>query len=587
MIANNQNSIETRKVAELLALKFSIPSYQRGYRWDKAQVLALLNDVHEYVIDYQNEDAFYCLQPVVVAENANGEFELIDGQQRLTTILLILRYLNDTEFKTPKPIYGISFESRSQQQNFVEVVHDSAKCKDDIDLFHLNVAYVEIKHWFENLLLKNPSIGGDFYGKLINKVRFIWYEIKDGSNVIDIFTRLNIGKIPLTNAELIKALFLTKTNFLEQASQKQVQIATEWDSIEKKLQDDSFWYFIYSPINSAVSYENRIEYLFDLIQKKGKDEEEYFTFYQFNKQIKEDANPDIHWQKIKEYFLTLEEWYTNHELYHLIGFLIENDVEINVLRDQSKQLLKNEFYLYLRKVISDKLGKIDLSQLSYTEDKNKIRMVLLLFNLETILHTHKATVRFPFDKYKDENWHLEHVTSQTDKRITDELAWSKDILFLLLGINAFDDEFPTEDEEKTNKEIAIEKVEKLANAAEKQIASQIIKLLQADKLDKELFAVIYDEVIHHYGENDIIEKNGLGNLALLDQFTNCSYGNSVFPIKRKQIISNDENGLFVPIATKNLFLKYYSKQLNSMRWTNQDAQDYLSKIEEILKPYLN
>ena len=76
-------------------------------------------------------------------------------------------------------------------------------------------------------------------------------------------------------------------------------------------------------------------------------------------------------------------------------------------------------------------------------------------------------------------------------------------------------------------------------------------------------------------------------MALLDSTTNRSYGNSFFPIKRKRIIENDSKGIFVPIATKNLFLKYYSKKLGDvMYWNNDDAKDYLDAIKITLKDYL-
>jgi len=319
------NILLTKTIADLLPLSFKIPSYQRGYRWEETQVIALLNDIWNYVVDHNNPNAFYCLQPVVVKEDENKIFELIDGQQRLTTILLILHFLNETEFKVPKQVYDLSFETREQQESFLSVITDNEKCRNDIDLYHLNQSYCKIENWFVEQEKIRPSVKGDFYSLLTNKTRVIWYCIKDDTSVIDIFTRLNIGKIPLTNAELVKALFLIKSNFEQHDSLNQIQIASEWDAIEKRLQDDSFWYFIYSPQNT-IKYDNRIEYVFDLLQKKTKDHEDYHTFNKFYEQFEEDKakakegklNIDKLWLKVKKYFLTLEEWYNNRELFHLI-----------------------------------------------------------------------------------------------------------------------------------------------------------------------------------------------------------------------------------------------------------------------------
>ena len=61
----------------------------------------------------------------------------------------------------------------------------------------------------------------------------------------------------------------------------------------------------------------------------------------------------------------------------------------------------------------------------------------------------------------------------------------------------------------------------------------------------------------------------------------------MFPIKRKRIIENDKNGIFVPIATKNLFLKFYSKKMGDvMYWNGDDAKDYIESIKLTLKEYL-
>ena len=90
-----ENNLTLKTVNELCLSKFYIPSYQRGYRWNKYEVLDLLNDIAEFqprLVGDTDEKTWYCLQPVVVKDN-NGVFEVIDGQQRLTTIYLLLHIL--------------------------------------------------------------------------------------------------------------------------------------------------------------------------------------------------------------------------------------------------------------------------------------------------------------------------------------------------------------------------------------------------------------------------------------------------------------------------------------------------------------
>ena len=105
-----ENKIELKSVSEILGMKFFIPSYQRGYRWTEQQVKDLLNDVNEFIpekVKDSNEETWYCLQPLVVRKMDENDsrlgkesdkkdwFEVIDGQQRLTTIFLIIHYFNE------------------------------------------------------------------------------------------------------------------------------------------------------------------------------------------------------------------------------------------------------------------------------------------------------------------------------------------------------------------------------------------------------------------------------------------------------------------------------------------------------------
>lgn len=111
---------------------------------------------------------------------------------------------------------------------------------------------------------------------------------------------------------------------------------------------------------------------------------------------------------------------------------------------------------------------------------------------------------------------------------------------------------------------------------------------KAEKIEDESFNTAFKLVQNFFKEvNQIEDKNDISNLALLDSTTNRSYGNSFFPIKRKRIIENDSKGVFVPIATKNLFLKYYSKKSDeNMFWNSEDAKDYLNAIKITLKNFL-
>ena len=82
-------SNQLQSIKELQNYKFLIPSYQRGYRWKDREITALLEDIWDFANATQ-EGNFYCLQPIVIKQNGK-KYNVIDGQQRLTTIFLIFK----------------------------------------------------------------------------------------------------------------------------------------------------------------------------------------------------------------------------------------------------------------------------------------------------------------------------------------------------------------------------------------------------------------------------------------------------------------------------------------------------------------
>jgi len=225
-----QTQIKLISIPELFNKTFIIGSYQRGYRWDERQVLDLLNDILEFQSRYNKKPGeFYCLQALVVRKQNNNQndYEVIDGQQRLTTIFLVLTFLKDRlkEDYYIENIYQLKYETRPGSEDYLRKISDIiTEDKDNIDYYYISKAFLCIKNWFEENIKQKRITKADFANALIkvdrkngrdlaNNVRFIWYEAEDDEAVKDpaeIFTRINMGKIPLTSAELIKAILFIK-----------------------------------------------------------------------------------------------------------------------------------------------------------------------------------------------------------------------------------------------------------------------------------------------------------------------------------------------------------------------------------------
>ena len=99
-------------IAELIGKgSFYIPKYQRGYRWTQDEVEKLLNDIYEFNADGTEANEYYCLQPIVV-KIKEGEYWIVDGQQRITTISLIL---GSEKFPQKVPKININYDINNNE----------------------------------------------------------------------------------------------------------------------------------------------------------------------------------------------------------------------------------------------------------------------------------------------------------------------------------------------------------------------------------------------------------------------------------------------------------------------------------------
>lgn len=551
---------------------FFVADYQRGYRW-KEEVETLLNDISEV-----EEGRNYCLQPIVV-KKIDDKFELIDGQQRLTTLYLIQKF---TKLYRPKLQikYTISYETRKDSKTFLENldfdnINDNPK---NIDEYFINEAAKTIKNWFEKFnngtetkYASDDDAASNIQDKLNNKVHVIWYEVDSSENSTQLFTRLNIGKIPLTNAELVKALFLSRNNCIDNT--KQLEIATQWDIIEKELRKDNFWYFITN--ENAEKYATRIELVFNLMANKHPtDKERFRTFYYFSNEIKNEKNKADVWQKILRYYQKLKEWYENFEVYHKVGYLIASKTtNLQDLLKESADKTKSDFQQSLDEKIAQSVNfNKDYSELSYETDAFLIERLLLLFNVETIRQKKDEFMRFPFERHKKESWSLEHIHAQHSEGLNTKAAikeWLENHKTSLLSLK----------DEKLNNLITRcdDLIAKIENPNDKSNIG-------------EFFAPIFEEVVFALSEKgDVEELHTLDNMALLSAKDNSTLNNSTFDVKRNKIIEMDKTIDYIPVCTRRVFLKYYTESdKNQLHfWGEADRKAYIKNMNEVLKPYFS
>lgn len=559
---NGEIKLDTKLVGDIKG-DFYIPSYQRGYRWGETEVVRLLDDI------YSTEGKRnYCLQPVVVRKSGD-RYELIDGQQRLTTIYLIYRFMHEESFGfIDEPRFNLSYETREKSEDFLKLMDESRK-EENIDFWFHCTAYESIRKWFSEKDRKSTLTNVNKYFDEI--VKIIWYEVGESEDAIGLFTRLNIGKIPLTNAELVKAMFLSKDTDENIDKEKQEEISLQWDNMEKELHNNSLWYFLTNK-TSAV-YQTRIDLVLDLISGKPADNrEKYYTFFRFD-EMRQTKKIDSIWRSIQQTFLVLKDWHGNHQLYHKIGYLIASGtLTLQKIFDISRDKTKDDFRNSLDDFIRDSIRiKGNYSDLSYekTQDRRKITTLLLLFNVESVRRNGEHSQWFPFDKYKfgrDGNvtWSLEHIHAQQSEGLRTQEMWKKWLELHIPSVKSVSD---TPDE--------------LIGLMKSAIAKE--------KLERQEFDAIQQKVVELLSVKGNTEYlHSIANMALLSTADNAALNNSTFDVKRNEIIKMDKAGQYIPFCTRMVFLKYYTPSEDNQLhfWGHTDRVAYVDAMNKVLANYL-
>lgn len=567
--------LEAKPIGEIQGL-FNIPAYQRGYRWEKTQVKTLLNDLYQ-CMEANGQEKEYCLQPVVVQKRDESQYNLIDGQQRLTTIYILLRYAQHY-FPFFKTNFSFEYETRKDTQVFLDKM-DPQLAQTNIDFFHIYQAYTTIKEWLEETFPADTNKQyfalSNLYKYINEKVKVIWYEVGSEVDPIALFTRLNVGKIQLTNAELIRALFLSDTpDGME--NRKKYEMANQWDEIERQLRDDDDAFWAFFTRKSVKDYPTRIDILFDLMfHKQDTEKDPLFTFFKMEERLKR-SDKDSVWQEVVNSFLQLKGWYKDNVYYHKIGYLIASgSLTMADLFDEARGKCKSEFNKRLDELIAESItwctnDKDSYWDLDYHKDYNRICRILLLFNVLSTLGN-GSQQRFLFNKYNNEEWSIEHIHAQNSeglKTVDLQLEWLQLHLPSLEAIHR---------DEPDNELI-------------KTVEQAIDSIRHNGSLVRSDFNDIFRRVVSDMSETtDTDYINTLPNLALLSCGHNTCLSNSTFDVKRNLIINMDKRGEYIPYCTKMTFLKYYdnSSDVQVHFWGQKDREAYLQAIQNVIAPYYN
>ena len=472
---------------------FVIPEYQRPYSWTNEQIDTLFRDIWEFTSNDggTENDGTYFLGSIVSYENEDGEQEIIDGQQRITSLFLLLRAiytkLTVTDEKSPEAINFISkIEPLIWRTNKLtgkvdyasilltsKVISDSENeilkniletgiIKDKAqDRYSLN--YKQLLALLEEKSKENALMIYQFIYALLNQVIILPITADTQDTALTIFSTLNDRGLPLSDADIFKAKIYN--NLSEKNKEEFIE---EWKELEEessKISESIQQLFYYYMFYLRALEEDRKTTTPGL--------RKYYSNNKFEKLLKVDIMENLKkiltlWEVIaNKVALEDEKWSQNIEILKVLDILSsypnefwKYPVVIYYLMYKDIECFEERFLIFLRKLYVELLKK-------YVESPtlNAVKSNILKLNVE-IVNSSKPVFDF---KSLDEEEIREKIKTPHSKairmilktlayEIQDELLpekWEIEHILPVKWENSYD--------LRENEEVAREKIEHLGN----------------------------------------------------------------------------------------------------------------------------
>lgn len=555
---------------------YHIPAYQRGYKWSSdtnGQVSILLNDLWESF--ERDESKEYYLQYITVKRIQVDEegricyyLEVIDGQQRLTTLSILLSVLalqlEEKNICTSKLHYAIREDFFSEHiyegENLKVLVEKKWKIdfegtdNDKQDIYYLFHAAIKCYSFFKN----NKSKLDSFYQYLLKNVKLIVNSVDKHIESETVFKNLNSNKVPLSEVELIKGLLLTKVGRIYTAERRRsykevldtrAALGKQWDEITAWTNKPEINTFYFNGKEGAGMHELLHLVAISIcegvnIKSSKKNDLPLFNFY--------NKYPDIQraFQHLLDIRSSLVDWYETPKYYNLIGFcrFVKGSKHntLHFLRDCFNCKDKDVLGVLLAKCKAELLPckEINLNNIRYGEHDNLMHAILLSLSV----FSKGGNPKFNFYEFENKQWTLEHIFPQSPegKGSVPLSPDKKDAIRKMLG-------------EPLSEEIAI-----------------ILEKEEREDSEKQL----YYSALKAKGILDSI-----GNMCLLTNTDNISVSCGFFKEKRQDILELIQNGSFVPKHSFDVF----SKMIKGLEgdsletWTKEDIDKHINYIEKELE----
>jgi hypothetical protein len=549
--------------------KFHIAAYQRGYKWasdEYGAVNILLNDLWDAFHAFQNQESKeYYLQYITLKKNTDKRYlEVIDGQQRLTTLSILLSIFSlklqiDNISKSKleyairenffdKHIYTLNNLSallEKQWDNEQGLIISSDEVINTQDVYYLFNAVIKIDKF-----LKKDDVAKQiklFYEFVLNNVKIIVNAVDHVSSE-KVFSNLNSNKVSLTEAELIKGLLLTKYSRLHDTDkgkkhfreilEMRLSLGRQWDEMTRWSNQPEINTFFFNKEEGMTALLTLVAIRNGYKVERKANLNDYPLFNFFHKLGK----TEIVYQNLLSTYYVLNDWFNEDKIFNLLGYLFFAKGSNKNIKDYLTKIYQTKSNLL--KDLSDEVKVLipqNIEDLFYSnEQDNEIHRVLLALNV----FPEGISKRFNFHRFIEEKWTLEHIFPQTPEG-KGQILKEKDKQIIL---------------------------EILGDKATVEIKDILAKAKRETTEEKE----IYQTALKSVGS-----LNSIGNMCLLTDKDNSSNGCGFFDEKRTNILVRIRNGSFVPKHTFDVFSKmvFDANPGDFDSWTNENILSHSSMIK--------
>ena len=580
---------------------FNIPEYQRGYKWTVDNIVQLLEDLKGF--KQNSSDEFYCLQNITITKtNINGHscFNVIDGQQRLTTLFILISYIqrNMSNKVLSAESNILRYSIREETDKFLRESILTGDYWNDVeykpatkDQYYIAEVAKAVAEWFNINNLEERTI--------LDHLKLIVNKVESGEEET-VFASLNGGKVDLDGADLVRAILITraakqkypslisektlhqianddinlniniKVSSLGKINEFRVKLGIELDMMNNWWSDRKVRSYFEQLLPNRISQNKSFkysEYPIDLL---------YYAFFEaYKDKLATHGNTDLDlrifengidkdgeggndhlefYKEVKEFHLTLVDWYNDDEIYNLLGYLMYNyksaSVSFAMLWNEWKLTeSKSDFKSKLKRIIREQLALAFAESDDSTDIADKL--ILLRKSITNIA----------------ENWYVKDFIIRflpLLDLIPEKKTVGNSVRTIFKRLNP--DYFKCNQEDKEH-----------VRSQTRQIAEE--NMTEEDRLALE--------------EENRQGINSIGNIVLLKASINRSYGN-VELVKKMDRIAREHimNDTYIRPHTLNVFLsklqtlKDNGISEDSVFWSEEDIVKTVKAIDSSLTDYL-